>query len=194
VPQSVVVQTNTGKNRFSAKSSKVSGKLTTIKTKGVEITGDVESITVVGKEDPTRAQTEKRNIIMDALLGGKILLGNFLVRSVWLDESVFCQPMPAHSRRGVTIPLNPSQSLAVDCMLGDASVDYPNFVLVQGPPGTGKTATIAAVVQGVTEDEKGGLWLIAHSNVAVKNIGEKLASIGFFDWKLLVSTNFHFDW
>lgn len=39
-----------------------------------------------------------------------------------------------------------------------------------------------------------GLWLVAQSNVAVKNIAEKLASIGYMNWKLLVSRDFIFDW
>ncbi|KAK7690912.1 hypothetical protein QCA50_006015 [Cerrena zonata] len=38
------------------------------------------------------------------------------------------------------------------------------------------------------------MWLMAQSNVAVKNIAEKLAETGFFDFKLLVSLDFHFDW
>lgn len=35
---------------------------------------------------------------------------------------------------------------------------------------------------------------MAQSNVAVKNIAEKLMDIGFEDWRLLVSADFHFDW
>ncbi|XP_006459086.1 hypothetical protein AGABI2DRAFT_53060, partial [Agaricus bisporus var. bisporus H97] len=37
-------------------------------------------------------------------------------------------------------------------------------------------------------------WLVAQSNVAVKNIAEKLADLEFLDFKLLVSKDFHFDW
>jgi hypothetical protein len=44
------------------------------------------------------------------------------------------------------------------------------------------------------QTEQKGIWLIAQSNVAVKNVAEKLASIGFFKWRLLVSTDFHLDW
>lgn len=35
---------------------------------------------------------------------------------------------------------------------------------------------------------------MAQSNVAVKNIAEKLLDVGFEDWRLLVSADFHFDW
>lgn len=35
---------------------------------------------------------------------------------------------------------------------------------------------------------------MAQSNVAVKNIAEKLMDIGFEDWTLLISVDFHFEW
>lgn len=40
----------------------------------------------------------------------------------------------------------------------------------------------------------GGIWLIAQSNVAVKNIALKLISIGFQNWRILVSRDFHDGW
>jgi regulator of nonsense transcripts 1 len=39
-----------------------------------------------------------------------------------------------------------------------------------------------------------GIWLMAQSNVAVKNIAEKLAKLGFLNFKLLVSFEFHHQW
>ena len=54
---------------------------------------------------------------------------------------------------------------------------------------------IAAAVQSkATDHESNGVWIIAQSNVAVKNVAEKLAESGFLDFKLLVSKDFHFDW
>ncbi|KAI0694619.1 AAA domain-containing protein [Cytidiella melzeri] len=41
---------------------------------------------------------------------------------------------------------------------------------------------------------KHGVWLVAQSNVAVKNMAEKLVEVGFHAFKLLVSHDFHFDW
>ena len=65
----------------------------------------------------------------------------------------------------------------------------------QGPPGTGKTTVISAVVQSkIIEHPSNTIWIIAQSNVAVKNVAEKLADSGFLDFKLLVSKDFHFDW
>ena len=54
---------------------------------------------------------------------------------------------------------------------------------------------IAAVVHSkVAEDPSNTVWVIAQSNVAVKNVAEKLVDSGFLDFKLLVSRDFHFDW
>ena len=65
----------------------------------------------------------------------------------------------------------------------------------QGPPGTGKTTVIAAAVQSMAREHRSNtVWVIAQSNVAVKNVAEKLADSGFLDFKLLVSKDFHFDW
>ncbi|KAI6102407.1 P-loop containing nucleoside triphosphate hydrolase protein, partial [Pisolithus croceorrhizus] len=38
------------------------------------------------------------------------------------------------------------------------------------------------------------VWIAAQSNVAVKNIAEKFAKLDFYDFALLVSEEFHFDW
>jgi hypothetical protein len=43
-------------------------------------------------------------------------------------------------------------------------------------------------------DKSKTIWLVAQSNVAVKNIAEKLASCDFWEFRLLVSFDFHFDW
>ena len=65
----------------------------------------------------------------------------------------------------------------------------------QGPPGTGKTTVIAATVHSkIAEHHSNTIWIVAHSNVAVKNVAEKLVDSGFFNFKLLVSRDFHYDW
>lgn len=67
--------------------------------------------------------------------------------------------------------------------------------LVQGPPGTGKTTVIAESVQRIRAgDSRRTIYLVAQSNVAVKNIAEKLAVVGFLDFRLLITHEFHFDW
>lgn len=57
-----------------------------------------------------------------------------------------------------------------------------------------KLEVITAFVHSACAAGQEGLWLIAQSNVAVKNIAEKLETTGFDAWKLLVSKDFHFDW
>ena len=66
---------------------------------------------------------------------------------------------------------------------------FSNFT---GPPGTGKTTTIAAAA-ATWVDRKVPCWMIAQSNVGVKNIAETLFKRGV-RFKLLVSKDFIFEW
>jgi len=90
----------------------------------------------------------------------------------------------------------PRLSPRANLILSEDSKDF--VTLIQGPPGTGKTTVIAASVASLKLNpnykEERHIWLLAQSNVAVKNIAEKLADVGFFDFKLLVSNEFHFEW
>jgi len=71
----------------------------------------------------------------------------------------------------------------------------PSHDEYQGPPGTGKTTVIAAAVHSkIAEHNSNTVWIAAHSNVAVKNVAEKLVDSGFLDFKILVSRDFHYDW
>lgn len=60
--------------------------------------------------------------------------------------------------------------------------------------GTGKTSVIARFVLSAIEGGRKGIWLLAQSNVAVKNIGEKLLKIGFTKFRLLLSRDFYEEW
>ncbi|EJD42231.1 P-loop containing nucleoside triphosphate hydrolase protein [Auricularia subglabra TFB-10046 SS5] len=91
------------------------------------------------------------------------------------------------------IPLNPSQHRAVRAILRTVAPGQVDVDTIIGPPGTGKTMVIAASVVGLRSMER-PVWLVAHSNVAVKNVAQKLADIGFLDFKLVVSWEFHYDW
>ncbi|KIM33489.1 hypothetical protein M408DRAFT_60908 [Serendipita vermifera MAFF 305830] len=45
------------------------------------------------------------------------------------------------------------------------------------------------------EAERGPtVWIVAQSNVAVKNVAEKLVKVGIYQFKLIVSREFHFEW
>ena len=61
-----------------------------------------------------------------------------------------------------------------------------------GPPGTGKTTTISHAVRQWTASKK-RVWLVAQSNVGVKNIAKSLDSHGV-EFKLIVSKEFYLEW
>ena len=66
------------------------------------------------------------------------------------------------------------------------------LILLAGPPGTGKTTTIAAASR-IWDLCKLPVWIVAHSNVAVKNIAETLFKKEV-DYRLLVSKEFYEEW
>jgi hypothetical protein len=58
--------------------------------------------------------------------------------------------------------------------------------------GTGKTSTISKAVQE-WESRGNTVWIAAQSNVAVKNIAERLIR-DKVEFRILVSKEFHFEW
>jgi AAA domain len=61
-----------------------------------------------------------------------------------------------------------------------------------GPPGTGKTTTIAAIAR-IWDMHDCPVWIIAHSNVAVKNIATSLYKRKV-DFKIIVAKDFYEEW
>jgi primosomal protein N' len=168
----------------------------------------ITSVTSIGRDDPTTAEAQRAATVLRILQGSdKLLDESPWIQNIWFpsDDGPLIWPeewsekpktplklniqKPAPTS---TFPLNPSQQKAVNYML--SSKDDYRITLIQGPPGTGKTSVIAAFVQFALHLNKEGIWLIAQSNVAVKNIAEKLMSVGFENWKLLVSKDFHYGW
>jgi primosomal protein N' len=180
-------------SKITARAKLLNGKRTTIAT-SKKVVGNPRRIHTFGKEDPTGSEVQRRHAVNMALQGVLDLGTKPVIRKLWFQRSPEPSRIPSSRPKGVAIPLNNSQSRAVSAMLAKASVKNPGIVLVQGPPGTGKTSVITGVVQGYVASGGKGLWLVAQSNVAVKNMAEKLGSIGFFEWKLLVSKDFHFEW
>ena len=176
------------------------------KTAGLEVERNLEgknitSITTIGRDAPTLAERDRAEAILSMLQGIVPLLDDVWMKTIWLpDEPVvwpenFNPPPDAPTIEVIThpkAPLNSSQHFAISRMLSPSLDD--NIILIQGPPGTGKTTVIATYVISAIQAGKRGIWLMAQSNVAVKNIAEKLAKLEFFDFKLLVSQNFHFEW
>jgi primosomal protein N' len=159
----------------------------------------VATITVSGREDPTAAEVKKAQIVL-MILQGKDL--NPWVYQIYLSPgedfkwpaewSKNIPPPIKFKPESIPCPLNPSQIKAINQMLDHA--DESRVTIIQGPPGTGKTTVIASYVKTAVAAGQTGIWLIAHSNIAVKNIAEKLADFGLSNWKLLVSTEFYEFW
>ncbi|KAF5359610.1 hypothetical protein D9756_003107 [Leucocoprinus leucothites] len=156
------------------------------------------SICTIGREDPTAAEALRTTILLKAIQNIDTFLTLPFVQDIWFPKPTTKSPysIPLNSIKIAFDhrPLNGSQRTAVKAILSDEP--SKRFVLIQGPPGTGKTTVIAAAVLSIMSSPGSdhNLWLVAQSNVAVKNIAEKLADVNFFDFKLLVSKDFHFDW
>ncbi|KAI6123273.1 P-loop containing nucleoside triphosphate hydrolase protein [Pisolithus croceorrhizus] len=161
-------------------------------------------VTLIGRDDPTAAEVKKAQIILFILQGKISMEGGSLnpwIHQIYLDPSDdFTWPVEWASDLSpirfnpsrMSYPLNPSQVKAVKRMLDES--EESRVTVIQGPPGTGKTTVIAAFVQAAVRAGRRGIWLIAQSNIAVKNIAEKLAKIGLQNWKLLVSADFFEFW
>jgi primosomal protein N' len=190
----------------SAKIDELQGKTVRLMTGSSSLDGKhITSITTIGRDGPTTADRKQALLLLEALQQGGKLLSNPWVQYIlngsekidWPSDFFPTDPPRtegpvSQSTRQYNRPLNDSQIYAVEHML--ARVKDKCVTVIQGPPGTGKTSVIAAFVEAALQSGQRGIWLIAQSNVAVKNIAEKLASSGFFDWRLLVSKDFHFEW
>lgn len=170
----------------------------------------IKSVTSIGRDDPTTAEAQRAATVLRILQGtNKLLDESPWIQNIWFPSddntpltwpkewSEPKTPLKLNIQKAAppsesSIQLNPSQQSAVNHMF--SSKDDHRITLIQGPPGTGKTSVIAAFVQHSLRFNKGGIWLIAQSNVAVKNIAEKLASVGLENWRILVSRDFHYGW
>ncbi|KAK0500417.1 P-loop containing nucleoside triphosphate hydrolase protein [Armillaria luteobubalina] len=176
----------------------VKGRAVTIAIQGHLSTQAPLKVTTIGREDPTFAEGAKAGIILAALYPSTTILDRPFIQALWFPQSRISWAATASFNRKVTLnfpgQLNDSQRRAVDLIFSNRNAD--RVTVIQGPPGTGKTTVISAAVTSTvaSSDRDRTLWLVAHSNVAVKNIAEKLASVGFLGFKILVSKDFHYDW
>ncbi|TFK45820.1 hypothetical protein OE88DRAFT_1084040 [Heliocybe sulcata] len=155
------------------------------------------SLVTTGSRAPTQAQSLRASTVLNILQKKVQPFSNPWLKMLYLDQIPEWPDSP--SALGLsslpvtpTQPLNESQLLAVSKML--CSSKEEKFTLIQGPPGTGKTSVIGQFVLAAISGGARGLWLVAKSNVAVKNIAEKLSSLEFMSWRLVVSADFHYDW
>ena len=182
-----------------ARTTQINGRNARLALSGTFRGTSIRSITTVGRERPTTAEDVREGIMLRALQSRILIEENPFIQYIWLLKRKLSwsgspmaptSPTFSFSRRD----LNASQRVAVNAIL--SSVARNRVVLIQGPPGTGKTTVIAASAISImaSSDKTNTLWLVAQSNVAVKNIAERLAKDNFLDFKILVSRDFHFDW
>ncbi|KAJ7274279.1 P-loop containing nucleoside triphosphate hydrolase protein [Mycena haematopus] len=182
----------------------ISSKPTSVQGRAVKLNlakplppGSITRVTTIGREPLTSAEAQCADIILRALKKTSAIADKPFFQAIWLPQETptwstavpFAHAVPIRFSR----ELNDSQKMAVSAIVSNDRIN-----VIQGPPGSGKTTVIAAVVasissSGIRAQDK-SIWLIAQSNVAVKNIAEKLASVDFLDFKLIVSKEFHFDW
>lgn len=156
------------------------------------------SLISTGSGGTTLADLGKTEEVLKILWGGSLASNPFL-QTIWPTPGQEVE-WPSTFKPVQAVPIilpsdktvNDSQEEAITHML--EQTNDKRITIIQGPPGTGKTTVIAAFVLSAVTSGQGGIWLIAQSNVAVKNIAEKLNNIGFDNWKLLVSKDFKIEW
>jgi len=172
----------------------------------------VISVMTIGKDDPTAAEDQLRDMVLQRLLGRareevsveKVPLIDLIwnapaTSSSTLSSSRTCPPRklpPNSGAKAVTVRLNASQARAVVALCSPAAPSYrqPVVQIVQGPPGSGKTTMIAAMVQWLSKQGKDPIYLVSQSNIAVKNIAEKLEKVNFRSYGIIVSHEFKNEW
>ncbi|KAF8483864.1 hypothetical protein DFH94DRAFT_690333 [Russula ochroleuca] len=165
-----------------AKTKGTRGRRTFVRTKQ-RLTGKVIRIRVMGCEDRTCAEKARHQFLSASLNSSHRRDAPFFVKAIWLPKNL----------KGKTGHRNASTKATREvatAMLSSSRCD--SLVIVHGPPGTGKTTTIAAAA-ATWVDHGVPCWVVAQSNVGVKNIAETLVRRGV-KFKLLVSKDFIFEW
>ncbi|KAF9485149.1 P-loop containing nucleoside triphosphate hydrolase protein [Pholiota conissans] len=184
---------------YTGRTTEVTGRLATLSINGDVSALKVHSVETVGRPRMTVSEALRQRILL-GILQKMISLDTYpFVSAIFSDKkpswdgTLRLSPSPEFYFPTDRI-LNDSQANAVNAILSDD--DENRVVVIHGPPGTGKTTVIAASVTSIMDDEDTDrtMWLLAASNVAVKNIAEKLAAVDFLDFKIIVTKEFHFDW
>ncbi|KAJ6468776.1 hypothetical protein C8R45DRAFT_434589 [Mycena sanguinolenta] len=190
--QTSVIMTNAAGQEFIGRADGAKGRMTDIKFNGTALTGELAAVRVVGKEELTNAEKARDEFILLALRTELQVTDARFLRLLWFSESEQREDAPHVTSTLQTLTtrvpgLNASQRRTLEKMISTMPV-----VIVQGPPGTGKTKTISAAA-AVWEDDRSPAWIVAQSNVAVKNIAEKLAQLQV-TFKIVVSKEFYVEW
>ncbi|KAI6094840.1 P-loop containing nucleoside triphosphate hydrolase protein [Pisolithus croceorrhizus] len=176
--------------RVQGRTIHVQGRQAQIEVWG-SLRGDkIRSVTTIGKADLTSAEAYRESVTIAILKGESGLLSNPFFKVIWLPDD----PPKIPIYRGI-VKVNASQERAIEKILSTSDKD--RVALIQGPPGTGKAMVITAAVISIIlcpDATSRTVWIAAQSNVAVKNIAGKFAKTKFYDFALLVSKDFHFEW
>ncbi|KAF8462633.1 P-loop containing nucleoside triphosphate hydrolase protein [Russula ochroleuca] len=163
-----------------------------------QLKGDVARIRVIGCEERTNSEHAQYHFLLSSLTEARHTPS--FVTTVWFPKKARgiehrnkgARLLCNHTSQSdlILARLNDSQREIVGAMLSPAPQD--SLVIAHGPPGTGKTTTIAAAA-AIWESRGLPCWIIAQSNVGVKNIAEKLFQKEV-DFRLIVSLEFYLEW
>ncbi|KAF9033215.1 P-loop containing nucleoside triphosphate hydrolase protein [Panaeolus papilionaceus] len=191
----IILTDSSGKNHW-GKASSAKGKTTTIALQNRPVTDlEFDKVRVYGRSAALNHEKARDTLVMHLLTGVKSLRDAPFICALWFPK---CNPtFFIRGRGGVSaaqaeiilrdVRLNDSQKRAALSL-----VSQDPLVVVHGPPGTGKTTTISASAK-VWHAHRRPTWIVAQSNVAVKNIAASLYKHKV-DFKLIVSKDFHFEW
>ncbi|KAK0433858.1 P-loop containing nucleoside triphosphate hydrolase protein [Armillaria borealis] len=185
---SILLTTSNGRE-FKGSPTKSHGKRTNINVSG-PFRGKVTGVKVFGRERATNAEKARDMFLLRALQGECHIRQSKFVRMLWFPSNEDKKELVASGAQTSSVlvgKLNGSQREVVSAMISTRPL-----ILVHGPPGTGKTSTISAAAE-IWGQSGLPTWITAHSNVAVKNIAEKLASYDV-DFKIIVSKEFYVEW
>ncbi|KAI1783950.1 P-loop containing nucleoside triphosphate hydrolase protein [Ganoderma leucocontextum] len=200
--QTALIFETTNGDRITGRAVHAEGKRTGVVVPGGNFRGEIERIRTVGREEPTHAERARDEFILLVLRGevpSPSLARSSFVRALWFPLSASAYGRGTRGSEGSDdgdeygwsasfAVLNASQKDVVRAMCSD---DEP-LVVVHGPPGTGKTRTISVALEEWDRCREPA-WVIAQSNVGVKNIARTLIKHGV-DFKLLVSKEFYVEW
>ncbi|KAI0827617.1 P-loop containing nucleoside triphosphate hydrolase protein [Trametes gibbosa] len=188
---SVIMETAQG-HSIVGHAVRTQGKGTGVVITGGKFRGDIERIRVVGREELTNSELAREEFVLSLLQGTTFsLVDSPYIRLLWFPTShVYPRThLPTSiAPVGHQFTLNQSQRDVVAAM----TADNEPLVIVHGAPGTGKTTTIAAALDAWASVKKTA-WVIAQSNVGVKNIAQNLLK-NDVDFRLLVSKEFYVEW
>ncbi|KAL5498110.1 hypothetical protein ACEPAH_2240 [Sanghuangporus vaninii] len=192
--QTKVVLTDVNGREYCGKAKGVEGKRTFIKQGGIMSNVSIEKVRVEGREESTNHERARDAFLLGVLQGVRILSDPSypFIGFLWfpvLRRLNVGRINNARIRIGqADRPLNQSQANVVEAIINP----HRPIVIAHGPPGTGKTTTISVAMREIYALRRTA-WVVAHSNVGVKNIAESLAkhSVAF---KILVSKEFYEEW